>query len=84
MKGDGYRSWPNYLTKAKAMHMIPVCLSVKEVDIPPSVFFMTFGKTIFSMGSPIKIESTAFYVRSSEKLEESNCSIKKMKTHMMQ
>ena len=67
--------------KPKTMNIIPACLSLKEVDSPTSLFFMKYGQLIFAMGAPPKIDSIAFYVRSSEKGEESNCNIKKLKSN---
>ena len=68
--------------KAKALTMIPVCSSITDISetSDPIVFFMKAGKFTFAMKRPTKVESAAFYVRSSNDPEECNCSIKKVKS----
>ena len=68
--------------KAKALTMIPVCSSITDISetSDPIVFFMKTGKFTFAMKRPTKVESAAFYVRSSSEPNDCNCSIKKLKS----
>ena len=71
----------NAAHQPKAMHLIPCCLSLKEIQATdnPSIF-MKFGKTIFAMGNHGKKESAAYHIRWSDQKDEVNCSIKKLKS----
>ena len=68
--------------KAKTLTIIPLALSLKLVegtDNPP--FFMTYSGKRYSINNPGKdLISIAFLVRSSNKEEECNCTIKKLKS----
>ena len=61
--------------KAKALTMIPVCSSIKDISetSDPIVFYMNAGKFTFAMMRPSKVESTAFYVRSSSDSDDCSC-----------
>ena len=67
--------------------MAPACLQLKEVTDDPAMqtspFFMKFGNQVSAMIMPnqqSKVRSMAYFILSSDKQEEANCSIKKTKS----
>ena len=70
--------------KPKELTIVPAVQTVVAIDTstgsPSPQSYMKFGKTIFNMLKPGKHVSMIFHVRSSDKAEECNCAIKKMKS----
>ena len=73
--------------KVREMHVIPACLQLGNLtdnQSQSSPFFMQFGTQRFAMIPPstqTKVRSMAYYIRSSDKLEECNCSIEVIKSY---
>ena len=73
--------------KVREKHVVPACLQLGDLtdnQSQSSPFFIQFGAQRFAMIPPStkdKVCSMAFHIRSSDKLEECNCSIEVMKSY---
>ena len=67
--------------KVRGLTIVPITFSIKADDDHTSIFFMQCGNKRFGLLHPgPKCHSMAFFIRSSEKLDECNCCIKKVKS----
>ena len=67
--------------KVRGLTIVPITFSIKADDDHTSIFFMQCGNKRFGLLHPgPKCHSMAFFIRSSDKLDECNCCIKKVKS----